>query len=135
LDAVESEISQTFGQKIKRIAICESGKFILDQCIQEGVYVLLAEVGGNIIPYVGQSGELAVRIAQHVRDGKIFGRMFSFIEIEGGLEARRIAEQKVINILTDGGLKAGVRSIPDTERIIANLRNEIRLDKLAPTCK
>jgi hypothetical protein len=41
----------------------------------------------------------------------------------------------VINILTGGGLPPGVRSLPDSERLIANLRNEIRLDKFAKLCK
>jgi hypothetical protein len=135
LDAIETKVEQSLGQKIKRVVVCEIGSVVLDQCIQEGVYIFLSEVGGNIIPYVGQTAELAERIATHVRDGKIFGRLFSFIEVEGGLEARRIVEQKVINILTGGGLAPGVRSLEDSERIIANLRNEIRLDKFAKLCE
>jgi len=135
LDAVEARIEQQLGQKIKRVAVCDLGNVVLDQCIQEGVYIFLSDVGGNIIPYVGQTADIAERIATHVRDGKIFGRLFSFIEVEGGVEARRIMEQKVINILTGGGLPPGVRSLPDSERLIANLRNEIRLDKFAKLCK
>lgn len=37
--------------------------------------------------------------------------------------------------LTNGGLRAGVRSLPDAERLIANLKNEIRLDKFVQLCK
>ena len=135
LDGIEAKIQQQLGQKVKRVVFCDIGNVVLDQCIQEGVYIFLSEVGGNLIPYVGQSAELAERIATHVRNGKMFGRLFSFIEVEGGQEARRIAEQKVINILTGGGLPPGVRSLEDSERIIANLRNEFRLDKFSKLCK
>jgi hypothetical protein len=61
--------------------------------------------------------------------------LLTFIEVEGGVAARRRAEQIVINVLTDGGLQPGVRSIPNAERIISNLRNEIRLDKFLAICK
>lgn len=44
-------------------------------------------------------------------------------------------EQKIINVLTNGGLQAGVRSLPDAERMVANLKNEIRLDKYAQLCQ
>jgi hypothetical protein len=47
----------------------------------------------------------------------------------------RVVEQKIISVLTNGGLQAGVRSLPDAERLIANLKNEIRLDKYAQLCE
>src|SRR5579859_5305320 len=127
LDSVDSRVEQVAGQKAKRIFLCQAGKFIVDQAITQGVYIFLQEIApGILVPYVGQSGDIAARIAQHVRDEKIFEPVLSFIEVAGGQEARRIVEQKIINVLTNGGLRAGVRSLPSAERLIANLRNEIR---------
>jgi RHS repeat-associated protein len=112
LDSATAQAEQTLGRRAIRTVVCEVGKCVVDQAIQEGVYLFLEEIApGIIVPYVGQTGELAERIAAHVRDGKIFGRLLSFIEVEGGVEARRIAEQTVINALTEGGLQSW-RAIP-----------------------
>jgi len=100
-----------------------------------GVAIVWATGPGVIVPYVGQFGEIAARIAQHVRDERLFEPVLGFIETAGGVEARRIVEQKIINVLTDGGLQAGVRALPDAERLIANLRNEMRLDKFSSMCR
>ena len=136
LDAVDAKVKQAAGQKAKRMLVCEVGKFAVEQGLAEGVYYFLQEVApGILVPYVGQTSDLLARIAQHVRDEKIFEPVLSFIEVAGGKEARRIVEQKIINVLTNGGLRAGVRALPNAERLIANLKNEIRLDKFAQICK
>jgi RHS repeat-associated protein/uncharacterized repeat protein (TIGR01451 family) len=137
LEASQAEASQALGQQAKKTLVCEVGKFVVEQGIQEGVYIFITEFApGIFLPYVGQTGQLAVRIAQHVRDGKIFGQVLYFIEVTGGVEARRIAEQKVINALTSEILPALSRhSVPDAERLIANLRNEFSPANYARICK
>ena len=136
MDVATAKAEQAVGRRAIRTVVCEVGKCVVDLGIQEGVYIFMEEIApGIVLPYIGQSGELAARIATHIRDGKIFGRLISFIEVQGGGEARRIVEQKIINALTEGGLQAGVRSLPAAERMISNLRNEIRLDKFINICK
>lgn len=116
--------------------VCEVGKFAVEQGLTAGVYYFLQEIApGIVLPYIGQTGNLATRIAQHVRDERLFEPVLEFVEVAGGQEARRVVEQKIINVLTNGGLQAGVRSLPDTERLLANLKNEIRLDKYAQLCQ
>ncbi|HZR29627.1 MAG TPA: RHS repeat-associated core domain-containing protein [Terriglobales bacterium] len=137
LEAAQTEASQALGQQAKKTLVCEVGKFVVEQGIQEGVYIFITEFApGIFLPYVGQTGVLAARIAQHVRSGKLFGEVFYFIEVTGGVEARRIAEQKVINALTSEILPALTRhSVPDAERLIANLRNEFSPANYARICK
>lgn len=136
LDAATAQAEQQLGRKATKILVCQVGKFVVEQAIAEGVYILITQLpGGQILPYVGSTGDLAARIAQHIENGKIFEPVLTFFEVAGGKEARRIVEQKIINALTNGGLQAGVRGLQDAERIIANLRNEIRLDKFAALCK
>jgi RHS repeat-associated protein len=136
LDSVTAQAEQALGRKAVRVIVCEVGKCVVDLGIQEGVYLLLEEIpGGFILPYVGQTGDAITRLVTQVGEKNVFGRLLTFIEVEGGVAARRRAEQIVINVLTDGGLQPGVRSIPNAERIISNLRNEIRLDKFLAICK
>jgi RHS repeat-associated protein len=135
LKSAQSRAEQVLGQKAKRVVVCEAGKFVVDQALVAGVYIIVTELGGSLLPYIGSTGDIAQRIADHVRTGKMFEQVFVWFEVAGGLELRRIVEQKVINALTQGGLAAGVRRLPDAERIIANLRNEIRLDKFVSLCK
>jgi RHS repeat-associated protein len=136
IDAVTAQAEQALGRKAVRVTVCEIGKCIVDLGIQEGVYLLLEEIpGGFVLPYVGQTGDAITRLVTQVGKKNVFGRLLTFIEVEGGAEARRRAEQIVINVLTDGGLQPGVRSIPNAERMISNLRNEIRLDKFLQICK
>lgn len=137
LDSAIAHSEQQLGKKAIRMTVCEVGKCIVDLGIQEGVYLFMEEIApGVVVPYVGQTKDLIARIATQVRNGKIFERVLAFIEVEGGLQARRLAEQKIIQVLTRGlGLLPGVRSLPTVERLISNLRNEIRLDKFINICK
>jgi hypothetical protein len=68
------------------------------------------------------------------------------IEQSLGQKVKRVIFCDIGNIVVDHGAEGdqcsdrrrpgpGVRSLEDCERIIANLRNEIRLDKFAKLCK
>jgi RHS repeat-associated protein len=68
----------------------------------EGVYHFLA-TSGKI--YVGQSGNIAQRLAQHVAEGKLLAKELSNVvsfKVAGGKTAREVAEQRKINEL--GGI-------------------------------
>jgi RHS repeat-associated protein len=68
----------------------------------EGIYEFTAASGKT---YVGQSGNIAARIAQHLRSGKLLAADASSVrttEVLGGKTAREVAEQVRINQL--GGI-------------------------------
>lgn len=70
--------------------------------IAEGVYV--AKTASNV-KYVGQSGNIEGRLAQHVASGKITteaAKVAQKFEVLGGKTAREVAEQRTINGL--GGI-------------------------------
>jgi hypothetical protein len=67
----------------------------------EGIYEFTAASGKT---YVGQSGNIAARLEQHIASGKLFpGTSVRTTEVLGGKAAREIAEQLRINSL--GGIK------------------------------
>jgi hypothetical protein len=69
--------------------------------ITEGIYEFEAASGRT---YVGQSGDIAARLEQHLASGKLLpGTSVSSVEVLGGKTAREIAEQLRINEL--GGIK------------------------------
>ncbi|HET6550098.1 MAG TPA: RHS repeat-associated core domain-containing protein, partial [Solirubrobacter sp.] len=70
--------------------------------ITEGIYEVVTKEG---LPYVGQSGNIEQRLAQHVRSGKITQEAADAAartEVMGGKTAREIAEQRRINEVTNG---------------------------------
>lgn len=69
--------------------VCEVGKFAVEQGLTAGVYYFLQEIApGIVLPYIGQTGNLATRIARHVRDKRLFEPVLEFVEVAGGQEAR-----------------------------------------------
>jgi hypothetical protein len=67
----------------------------------EGVYEFTATSGKT---YVGQSGNIAVRLEQHITSGKLLqGTPVKTTEVLGGKTVREIAEQLRVNSL--GGIK------------------------------
>ena len=69
--------------------------------VVEGIYEFTAASGKT---YVGQSGNIAVRLEQHIASGKLLpGTSARITEVMGGKTAREIAEQLRINRL--GGIK------------------------------
>ena len=71
--------------------------------ITEGIYEFTSKSGKT---YVGQSGNIAERIEQHVASGKLLPKDLSSVkitEVLGGKTAREIAEQLRINEL--GGVR------------------------------
>lgn len=78
------------------------GARAVQQEVQEGIYIVRAAEGR----YVGQSGNMAERLAQHVARGKFTEAEVSTAEriyVGGGKTAREIAEQLKIDEL--GGLR------------------------------
>jgi hypothetical protein len=72
--------------------------------VTEGIYQFTAASGKT---YVGQSGNIAARIEQHVASGKLLEADLSSVkitEVLGGKTAREIAEQLRINEL--GGVES-----------------------------
>ncbi len=68
----------------------------------EGIYEVMTREG---LPYVGQSGNIDQRLAQHVASGKITQerpKRPSAPRCTGGKTAREVAEQRRINELTNG---------------------------------
>lgn len=60
------------------------------------------------LPYVGQSGQIATRLEQHVASGKITQEVASsanVFEVLGGKTSREVAEQRMANQL--GGVGTG----------------------------
>jgi hypothetical protein len=73
--------------------------------IKEGIYEFTTYTGKT---YVGQSGNIAARIEQHLATRKLLVKDISSIrttEVLGGKTAREIAEQMRINAL--GGIRGG----------------------------
>lgn len=67
----------------------------------EGIYEFTAASGKT---YIGQSGNIAARLEQHIASGKLLpGTSVKTTEVLGGKTAREIAEQLRINSL--GGIK------------------------------
>ncbi len=83
----------------------------------EGIYEFISASGKK---YVGQSGDIALRIEQHMASGKLLLKdkgTLKITEVLGGKTAREIAEQMKINNL--GGLfKDGIKNLE-------NIRNPI----------
>jgi hypothetical protein len=76
----------------------------------EGIYQFTAASGKT---YIGQSGNIAARLEQHIISGKLLpGTAVNTTEVLGGKTVREIAEQLRINSL--GGIKN-----------LENLRNPI----------
>jgi hypothetical protein len=76
----------------------------------EGIYEFTA-ASGKI--YVGQSGNIGLRLAQHLASGKLLEEGISsvrFTEIAGGKLAKEIAEQLRINELGGIGNLENVRN-------------------------
>jgi hypothetical protein len=100
------------------LAVGEAGSIgagALDAEGAEGIYEFSSSNG---LTYVGQTGNLARRIGQHIDSGKLLNQDLSsvrFTAVAGGKLAREIAEQTRINEL--GG--------------IANLRNKINALSIA----
>jgi len=67
----------------------------------EGIYQFTAASGKT---YIGQSGNIAARLEQHIASGKLLpGTSVRTTEVLGGKTAREISEQLRINSL--GGIK------------------------------
>jgi hypothetical protein len=84
--------------------------------ITEGIYEVVEGDG----TYVGQSGNIDARLAQHVASGKITQESADNAvrtEVLGGKTAREVAEQGRINELTDGYGASDPR--------VTNIRNPI----------
>jgi len=82
--------------------------------VEDGIYEFQATNGKT---YVGQSGRISERLAEHVRDGKLSAENVGNVKrtaVNGGKVAREIAEQRRIDRL--GGIKSGD---------LANKRNPI----------
>jgi RHS repeat-associated protein len=81
--------------------------------VREGIYEFTAHTGET---YVGQSGNIAARLQQHIASGKLLPQNLGTVritEVLGGRLAREVAEQLRIDEL--GGIGK-----------LANLRNPIR---------
>lgn len=75
--------------------------------IQEGIYVASTTTKQGL-PYVGQSGQIATRLEQHVASGKITQEVAGsakVFEVLGGKTSREVAEQRMANQL--GGVGTG----------------------------
>jgi len=75
--------------------------------IQEGIYVASTTAKQGLL-YVGQSGQIATRLEQHVASGKITQEVASsanVFEVLGGKTSREVAEQRMANQL--GGVGTG----------------------------
>jgi hypothetical protein len=73
--------------------------------VEEGIYEFTATSGRT---YVGQSGRITERVAEHVQSGKLGAKEAGKVvrtEVRGGKTAREIAEQRRIDEL--GGVKSG----------------------------
>jgi RHS repeat-associated protein len=87
-----------------------------EEVATEGIYVIEGAEG----TYVGQSGEIATRLAQHVASGRFTQAEVDAamrISVSGGRVAREVAEQQMIDSL--GGIKG-----------LLNLRNPIGPQRL-----
>jgi hypothetical protein len=81
--------------------IGDFGLIVHNAC--EGIYVFTTTTGKT---YVGQSVDVARRLAEHVRDGKLASAASATImQITGGKTSREIAEQMLINSM--GGVVSG----------------------------
>jgi hypothetical protein len=100
------------------VASMAARAYRFSRLVKPGVYVVRTLKGQR---YVGQSGNMAVRLQQHVAAGKISAKAATRARVKhvpGGMLQRRIMEQRTINRL------GGVRNL-------ANLRNEIRPSRWA----
>lgn len=94
-----------------------AGKVAVKAGVQavEGIYEFTAASGKT---YVGQSGNIAARLEQHIASGKLLpGTPVSITEVLGGKTAREIAEQLRINYF--GGI------YQDGIKVLENMRNPI----------
>jgi hypothetical protein len=85
--------------------------------VTEGIYEVAMDDGTT---YVGQSGDIDARLAQHVASGKISQESADNAvrtEVLGGKTAREVAEQTRINEITEGNGASDPR--------VANIRNPI----------
>ena len=81
----------------------------------EGIYEFTAASGKT---YVGQAGNIAARLEQHIASGKLLpGTLVRTTQVLGGKTAREIAEQLRINSL--GGI------YQDGFKVLENMRNPI----------
>ncbi|MFO0476473.1 MAG: polymorphic toxin-type HINT domain-containing protein [Alphaproteobacteria bacterium] len=67
----------------------------------QGIYEFPDQTAGGI-PYVGQSGNIPARLAQHQRAGRLTPGTESTTPVVGGKEARELAEHNRIQVLTGG---------------------------------
>src|SRR5204862_8273432 len=82
--------------------------------VEEGIYQFTATSGKT---YVGQSGRISARLAEHVREGRLAAQEVGNVmrtEVRGGKLAREIAEQRRIDEL--GGIAS---------KTLENVRNAI----------
>jgi len=95
----------------------ELGLVVHNTC--EGIYVFMTTTGKT---YVGQSVDVARRLAEHVNAGRLASAATAtIINVTGGKMSREIAEQMLINSL--GGVRPG--------GILANKVNPIGLARAA----
>ena len=95
----------------------ELGVVVHNTC--EGIYVFMTTTGKT---YVGQSVDVARRLAEHVNAGRLASAATAtIINVTGGKMSREIAEQMLINSL--GGVRPG--------GILANKVNPIGLARAA----
>jgi RHS repeat-associated protein len=94
--------------------------------VKEGIYEFTAASGKT---YVGQSGDIAARIDQHLASGKLLPSDLPSVkttEVLGGKTAREVAEQVRINQL------GGVKNLENIRNPIGPARQHL-LPKVAPT--
>ena len=92
------------------------GKKTDDNVVREGIYEFTDDTG---VPYVGQSGNIDRRLAEHVRTGNLKpGQEVTITEVKGGQTAREIAEHNRIQKIT-GDVSAG-----ESDKVL-NRRNPI----------
>jgi hypothetical protein len=82
-----------------------------EEVAEEGIYV----IRGADETYVGQSGNMSGRLAQHVASGRFTQAEADAAEtigVSGGKTAREIAEQQKIDDLRDIGVRLGNKRNP-----------------------
>ena len=101
-----------------------AGLFLGRAQVAEGIYEFTAVSGRT---YVGQSGNIAARLEQHIASGKLLsGTPVKTTEVLGGKTAREIAEQLRIDAL--GGIhQNGVKVLENIRNPIGTLRKDLLL--------
>ncbi|WP_325438029.1 RHS repeat-associated core domain-containing protein [Nitrosomonas europaea] len=89
--------------------------------IVEGIYVASQGVKTGL-PYVGQSGNIATRLEQHIAKGKITEEVAGnakVYEVLGGKTSREVAEQRMIN------QKGGIASLENVVNPVGPARSSL----------